>query len=210
MGFRGPVAIAACVIMLSACSAAPLTPDDDPSELTIEQRLRAVADEQWNDVLVQYEDAERPPYAVVRMIDHDEWGEVIARCMNEAGFPSVKDSGDGGVLSGDLVISQGEAYAIAMYDCNARYPLDPKFNEPVTDEDLSLIYDYLVDTQMPCLEAHGYEVVEPPSRQQFIENYETDPWIPSGPIIMAIAQTDDFTPAMKLLEDCPDTPPFWN
>jgi hypothetical protein len=192
------------VALLAGCSTPAPT---DPADRTIEQRMRAIADQAWDDLLSQHPDAERPEYRVERMITMDEWGAVIAACMNDLGFTSVKDSGDGGILSGDMHTSQAEAYDIGMYDCQARYPLDPKYSEPLTDDQLSLIYDYNVDELTPCAEALGYEIGPAPSRQQFIETYDTEPWLPLGDIIQSIAATGDGGDIQKLLEACPDVPP---
>ena len=42
-----------------------------------------------------------------------------------------------------------------MYTCNAKYPMDPKSNVPLTDEGLGELFDYFTDELKPCLEAEG-------------------------------------------------------
>lgn len=199
------LALAALALVLLAGCTTPVA--DEPVTGTMEQRMKLIADQAWDDVLSMHPDAERPEYRVERMITMDEWGAVIAGCMNDLGFTSVKDSGDGGILSGDMNPAQSESYDVGMYDCQARYPLDPKYSEPLTDDQLSLIYDYNVNELTPCAEALGYEIGPAPSRQQFIESYETDPWIPLADIIQNIAATGDGGDIEKLLEACPDVPP---
>lgn len=194
----------AALMLLTGCAAPESTPATDPA---LEQRMRAIADQAWDDLLAKHRDAQRPEYRVERMITMDEWGSVIAGCMNDLGFTSVTDSGDGGILSGDMNPGQSEPYDIALYDCQARYPLDPKYSDPLTEEMIAKIYDHYVDELTPCVEGLGYDVPTAPSRQRFMETYATNPWNPLGDIITEIAASENGNDIQLLLEACPELPP---
>lgn len=60
-----------------------------------------------------------------------------------------------------------------------KYPLDPQYTQPLTDERLAIVYDYFVEELVPCLEAEGYPIPDPPSKAQFIDTYfSTENWHP--------------------------------
>ncbi|MBX3104448.1 MAG: hypothetical protein IT191_01190 [Microbacteriaceae bacterium] len=48
---------------------------------------------------------------------------------------------------------------------------------PLTNNFLIGLYELLVK-EGDCLRAHGYNISQPPSRQQFVENYGAESWYP--------------------------------
>lgn len=87
----------------------------------------------------------------------------------------------------DIPDAQMEAFDIARYTCTARYPRNPREQEPLTEAQLDLLYDYYTGEMTDCMREFGYDVPPAPSRQEFRESYTTNPWLPHGG---AITETD--------------------
>lgn len=157
--------VGALAAMLAACSApgasAPETTDPGSSTQSRE-------DYAWSRVTNQYPDAQRPEVDVVRVVTPSEWAPAVVACLAEDGF-EAEALADGGIRS-EVTGEQGEAYAIAYYTCTIKYPIDPKYLQPLTDVQLSRLYVYSRDTLAPCLESFGLEVPSPPTLEVFIEN----------------------------------------
>ena len=156
-------ATAAVAFLVSACAAPvdqpPTTPDSAIS-------LTDAADAAWAQVSAQYPDAVRPEADLVRTVAPPEWATAIAECLNAEGFGAIAQA-DGSVYfdTGE----QDEAYSVALYTCKIRYPIDPKFQGPLNDEQLRRVYEYSKTTLAPCLESFGIAVPEPPSLELFLE-----------------------------------------
>jgi hypothetical protein len=180
---------AAAVILLSACTSTP--PDGetpsaasstsssgsssdtpapaDAPPFDADAVVQSALDFQWEQVVLELPNAVRPEIEMVRFVEDDEWAPVMEGCMHDLGWPDVVAAPDGGLESGEMQSSQAGAHALAMYTCTAKYPLDPKYSVPLTDEELSDLYDYLADELQPCLEGEGYATPPAPSREKFIE-----------------------------------------
>lgn len=158
----------------------------------------------WEQFHSEFPNVSKPDTSVVRTVDPEEWASVIATCMNDAGFPDVVADGDGS-LSWEGPTQQAEQLGLAKYICLAQYPLDPKYTTKPTDEQIGLVYDYLTLVQVPCIEAHGIEVPEAPSRAIFIETYLDSPeWLPYA---LISAEADAQGVLSELQEQCPQSPP---
>lgn len=102
--------------------------------------------------------------------------EFWAACMTASGFLTYLDS------DGNYTIENGgrdqEMFAAADFCDNRMYSLLPPPTEP-TEEYFSDYYDFLVELK-ECVEAQGYFVEEPPSREAFIEASlsQSDIWHP--------------------------------
>jgi hypothetical protein len=156
----------------------------------------------WDEFHAQYPDVPKPETTVVRTVDRDEWDQVIAECLHEAGFPDVQADPEGGL---SWQTSQAEAFALAMYVCQAQFPLDPKYDVQVTDEQLGKLYDYLTLVQVPCLEALGFDIPEAPSKARFVETYFDAPeWLPYTAVTSPEAPAEA---AERAIELCPQNPP---
>ncbi|UOE43179.1 hypothetical protein [Agromyces larvae] len=176
--------VSSCVavgILLTGCTApapAPVpAPDVTPiSGEAAEEIMAQVLDDQW--AATGLPTADRPTVTRERIIDANEWASVITGCLNEAGFSSATADEDGGIASGSLPAAQQSAYAMAMYTCNAKYPVSAVYNTPLDDSQLEYIYSYFESTLIPCLNELGYEIEEPPSRTSFVTNYGPNGWSP--------------------------------
>ncbi|WP_394769485.1 hypothetical protein [Lacisediminihabitans sp.] len=106
-----------------------------------------------------------------------EWPKADADCLTAHGSPAVA-SRDGGV-SQHVLPGQEERAAIAGYECEALYPVDPQFNEPLNKSQLAFLYAYFVDRLSPCVKSAGYSVARPPSLHSFEESYgSSESWSP--------------------------------
>jgi hypothetical protein len=193
---------AAAVLLLSACTSptpegeatgaasstsAATSPSDsssgdatssaDAEPFDADAAVQAQLDGQWEMVLATSPDAVRPTIEMIRYVSGHEWAGVMEGCMHDLGWPDTKATPDGGLDSGRIENSQVGARDLAMYTCSAKYPIDPKYSIPLTNDELSELYDYLANELQPCLEEEGYEVPDAPSRETFIESYtETGGW----------------------------------
>jgi hypothetical protein len=195
-------------IAIAGCTAAPTqggaptsppaaqSPAGDPATAP---SLQEQLEYQWSKVVARFPEAVRPDVQLVRYIDQNEWASIQAECMNAEGFPDVFATRDGGLSSGEIPSGQEEAYQVAEYVCFAKYPLDPKYLTPWTDERLGRVYDYYANELIPCLEKEGYDPPEPPSRVTFIDGY--DGWSPYLGVV-------DFTQDewFRINELCPQWP----
>lgn len=120
-----------------------------------------------------------PPQDVAfeRYISPDEYAAVMVPCLTEQGIPATALP-DGGVGYGDWPEEQWLLQAEAAYRCNVRFPVHPIFEDPLSDDQLRRLYDYLVNELTPCLEEEGYSPSLPPTVDVFVASYESHPWSP--------------------------------
>lgn len=136
-----------------------------------------------------------------------EFGERMAACMTEAGFPAESD-GDAGVFyTPGIPASQEEASTLAMYVCEAQYPLDPALAQEWSEDQLRLVYDYWDQYFIPCMEAHGVAVSreEQPSREAYVVAFHTASrfrWWPND-ALMGLPDSR----RQELERSCPPYPP---
>lgn len=173
-----------------------VTPAQEAEQATIDLQRYADA------VLVRYPDAVLPAVDRVRYITTSEWGQTIADCLNEEGFDATT-SPDGG-LGTEQIDAQDEPYLIAMYVCNAKYPLDPRQTLPLVDDQIRYLYDYYVKVATPCLEGMGFEVTDPPSQPTYIDSYRVGPsWRPYEDAALRSSPEQ----WQQILTECPEAPP---
>ena len=118
-----------------------------------------------------------PEIAIVRVVDETEWPETYASCLTDLGFPAQVE-GDGVAM--DIPQGQEDAQKIASYTCLAKYPIDPNQDRGnLTDAQKEVVYVYVTQTLVPCLEENGYDIENIPSKTAFIEGYGTpNAWNP--------------------------------
>ncbi|WP_168627205.1 hypothetical protein [Cryobacterium sp. BB307] len=176
-------------------------PVDTTSSLTDAQIIEESLDQHWNQVQTQYPSAVRPSVEIVRTISTDEWAQVMADCLTEEGFSSVRANDDGSIEWGD--ISQVQAFDVARYVCTAKFPRDPKYQRPLTDAQLDRLYLYYVGDLTECLTGLGYQISPPPSQQVFRETYYEDAWLP---IADAASRADSPEKWAEIVRRCPQAP----
>ncbi|MGA7096543.1 MAG: hypothetical protein WB245_03140 [Acidimicrobiia bacterium] len=139
----------------------------------------------------------------VRFIHPDEWTLVRSQCMIDKGWP-VTTTPDGGISYTHIGEDQQPEMQADDELCGRMFPVDPKYRQPLTVEQLTFLYDWFVNESIPCLEAEGYTNFDPPSLDVFIDTYDTEGWSPYRDL-----NTDQLGPGAwyALQEACPQGPP---
>lgn len=107
----------------------------------------------------------------------DEYGIVMARCLNDKGW-DVKPAADGGFETDTVPAEQMEQFQADIEACQGEHGYS---NDLVyTPERAERYFDASLEAA-ECLRDLGYEIADPPSRQAFVEalvNDEPPPWYP--------------------------------
>lgn len=109
-------AVVSALMMVGGCTAAGW------ESLSDDELVQEWLDRDWERVISQYPDAERPAAEAVRFIEPSEWAPVVAECLNELGFDDVAVTSDGGLGTDQ---PPDEAFVVARYKCMATYPIEP-------------------------------------------------------------------------------------
>lgn len=144
-----------------------------------------------------------PPVEVVEEIAPDADGlRLIAECYAEHGWPATFD-GDGITIEG-IPPEQQEAFDLDRYVCDAQYPVAEKYRSLSPEEHLRRWYAYLTTTYVPCVEALGYDISEPPTLETFLAS-GGQTWIPNAQVgDQTRARGEDFR---SVDEQCPQQMP---
>ncbi len=142
-----------------------------------------------------------PDVELVRYIHPDEDFEITAACMSEQGWEAEEDQG----LSFYIPPGQEEAFDVAMYVCVAKYPKDPKYTVPLSDERLEAVYEFRIAETLPCVRQHGYTVPDAPTLATFLA--QKGKWDPAADAERQVAedpaQWDSYN---EFSEACPSGP----
>lgn len=133
------------------------------------------------------EELEIQPPTVQRvawMANQADYDRAQATCLQEAGFPVRTNPTGGLAFDEDIPDAQTAAFDLAMYRCDALYPLDPTRQQEWSTDQLGLIYDYWDQYYIPCMRANGHQVdtSQQPSRAAYIAAFHTPErlnWWPS-------------------------------
>lgn len=199
--------VGATILGLVGCSstAAPM-PAPSPDQLSAEQAdrlLDEVLDARWNLVAQRFPAAVRPEVTVVGMVEQSDWAGAVAACMVDAGFVDTTASVGGGIDWGVFPAEQAEAQAVALYACEARYPLDPRYSMELNRSQLEYLHYYRVHVLAKCLEGAGVKVSEPPSLQKFLDSRSSgEDWTPYSDVPDSVSETD----WNELNRECPQFP----
>lgn len=124
-----------------------------------------------------FPDIEIPNVQRDRFVDEPDWAKIHADCMTGLGFPaSVRP--DGGVAHASTADEQKAAQALAIFTCEVPYPVDPRYQVPLNEQQLKYLHNYYLSDLIPCLESKGFSVEPAPSLTTFMENCENSPWSP--------------------------------
>lgn len=141
---------------------------------------------------------------IIRYIHPDEFPVVVGACIQEAGWP-VEITPDGGISFLPVPEDQEQAKQAAVNVCRSRYPIEPKYLEPLDTQQLELLYDWYLAESIPCLEHQGYSGFDPPPLDVFLESDDADRWFPYSVVLAgASLPMDDW---YRLNEECPQGPP---
>lgn len=142
--------------------------------------------------------ANPPATDLVRWVTPEEARDAWVDCLTEAGFTVAPE----GVADIDL----GTADAESVWICKARYTLDPRVTRQLGSGELSIVYRYFVDVQVPCLEERGFAIEEAEPEVQFKPHYYSDhPWVPYDSVPVDSLSVEELA---ELIAACPVNPPF--
>lgn len=201
--------LAACVLLaLSGChqgQGPAQPPGSEPTEGVgpdLEELHAQSLDLAWERVVAVFPEAQRPRVDTVRFIDLEEWAQIQSECLQGLGFP-VEPLPDGGMSFESVALDQQEALHLAVYECEAQYPVDPRLLRPLEDDEIDSLYEYLTGELAVCLNSHGHSVSETPSRESFRAGTKsgTLQWSPYDDVVTAT-----YDEWMELNQACPQRP----
>lgn len=110
-----------------------------------------------------------------------QWWEAKAQCHTDHGFPAHRD-GEGIVtdVGPDQRADYQKMTALCQEEVEQRLGPHPQAI-PYSAEELGALYELLVAETVPCLEAEGITVEQPPSKRTWVEyqtNMYTNPNLP--------------------------------
>ena len=154
------------VLALSGCATVSL-PDPGMSDAEMERYHRLQSDSSWQNTSLA--DSLRPPAAAKQVVTGEEWAEIVAECMNSAGFDNYRAI-DGGLSIEYVSRSADDATAeiIAHFSCNENLWLEGEEEYLLNSAQLDYLYDYYQDVLVPCLSVNKVEIWDQPTREWFI------------------------------------------
>jgi len=179
---------------------APSTDAPTPTQLTEAELLAmaAEADRRARDNLTSsFPDAVVPDVTREHFIALADYGKVMAQCMQDQGF-DVTATSDGG-WGGYIAEGDQEAHAIGTYSCAIRFPVNPIYDIPLNESQLTYLYDYVTGDLTDCLERNGFTVQTPPSLENYIGSGGA--WTPYSDEIVSAS----LWPSLE--KQCPQIPP---
>ena len=90
--------------------------------------------------------------------------------MNVAGFDQYVAVDGGYQTEGDLT-ERSNAEVLAAYVCDTSFEVEGQYDNWLNARQLDYVYDYFQGSLVPCIELLGYELLEPPTRAQFTEQW---------------------------------------
>ena len=196
-------AAAVIAILLGTASCSSSTPSSSgqlpvASETGGHRSNASAAPPLADQVAQQYGLTDLPSVTPIRTISDNDVQDVLDACIKEAGFPG---------LSGEVPDDQQEQWHLAIYRCAASYPIDPKYQMPLTKSQLEILYKYYQETLVPCLRNHGHNPLDPPSRETFLSSWGTSQaYSPYATIAREVAQMTQ-EDQNNLQKTCPQRPP---
>lgn len=197
-----PMAIVLCVgtaLVVAGCATGTQV-SESAAKRSSDASLRAYLESNASSLATNYGILDPPEIEMIRLIELDEWADTQRECLREAGF-DVELTADGEGLAyppaADAAVTKN--LNLAIYTCEMKYPVDPKYMAPLTPVQLEKLYQYRAGELVSCLEGHGYTVpTQPPSQEVFVE--DGGQWSPYEGV--AIDDGD----LRRVAEACPQVP----
>lgn len=157
------------------------------------------------DELAAIRGLENPPEVdLLRFIPLFEFGPTMVDCLAEQGYDVQLTPDKEGIDYSRVSPDLSEALNLADYICSAQYTVDPRYEAPLTQSQLQLLYFYYTVELIPCLEGAGFEIGEPPSFAVFAQDYPTERgWAPYAELAIESLSNVEF---FELEGQCPQRP----
>lgn len=128
--------------------------------------------------------------------------QAVVQCLEDEGFPGYTATADGSIQSPLIPEEQESAHVDAFDRCKEKVGFVMPSNQGLSHEQLEVLYRYEIEARA-CLSGLGYETVEPPTLQTYIDNYGTsEQWSAWREVGGAVGA--NFS---SVAEQCPD--PVW-
>jgi hypothetical protein len=130
--------------------------------------------------------------------------DALYRCITARGWQvTLTDDGAIQASSDTIPKEQYQLYLTDTWACNAQ--VSAQF--PVDDNQKHLLYAAEL-AERTCLQQHGYTVDEPPSLQQFLDEYDSAPWSAMASSELAtLSQTMSDADWRTINTECPQPVP---
>lgn len=154
------------VLALSGCATVSL-PDPGMSDAELERYHRLQSDSSWENTNLA--DDLRPPAAAAQEVTGEQWAQIVADCMNAAGFDNYQ-AADGGLYIQYVSRPADDATAevVANFSCNENIWVEGEEEYLLNSAQIDYLYDYYQDMLVPCLFVHEVEVGDLPTRELFM------------------------------------------
>jgi hypothetical protein len=176
-------------LLLTGCAGS----DPHPTPLSTKAKVvlyEKVMAEEWNS-------GPQPDLTVRTVSTGSQWVLDIAGCLREQGAPDFTVTPNGRITVDEGLT--GAAEARAVFVCRAQHPRTQDLAGFLSDSQASALYDYDIDWLQPCLASRSIHVAPPPTRREFIDNYNTAHWSPYDSVHAG---------AVVIPRECPELP-FW-
>ena len=197
----------ATVLMLTGCVQVAHPPAPETDNAARDRYVEQAIDMMWSGSTIA---DQRPADLPVTFVKRGEWGPAVQACMEKGGYTGYTGQGDSLAWTGSDT-REGEEFTRLV--CMSTFQGDPGI---LSAAQLGYLYDFYRESTVPCLELAGLDVVDAPSRAEFIESGGW--WSPT-----MIAEGDDLsyhgigkspwyrsTPDKDLSKRCVTWPPGWD
>lgn len=143
---------------------------------------------------------ENPPdVEPVRLIKLQEYATTQIACLKDQGYDATFTEDGEGISYPEIKDSAlQKALFLAIYTCELKYPVQPRYMTPLTTDGLKALYDYRTRDLVSCLESKGYSLAsDPPSETVFVE--DGGMWSPYDGLAI------DSEDLKQVYADCPQT-----
>ena len=194
------LAAAAIALALSGC-ATVTTPRAGLTAAQLDDYYQLRADLDWRRTGLP--DELRPPPPTVHVVNGDQWATVLADCMNSAGYDNYSDEGGGfGSFYVERTAEEEQVEVATLFGCRSAVRLEGQDDFLFNPAQVDYLYEYFQDVLVPCLAVNEVEVMEVPTRAEFVEsNAGWNPYFSVAKRSWPILADGD------VLLDCPDMPP---
>lgn len=125
-----------------------------------------------------------PEVELVRWIRWDEMGPVWGECGREQGVDVTYDPRGNGMTGPDFYSDGSDPdnpLSLVRYICEARFTIDPIYRQSPTRDQARVVYEYQTEVWTPCVRGLGYEPLDLPDQETYIQQFLSDDPVPTWP-----------------------------